>query len=77
MAALDFIHVTHAEPHASRGRQILAQHPELRALAGAQPLTALWVVDDLQAHRSWTAVLVAFLRDRRITLFSRVVRPLH
>jgi sphingolipid delta-4 desaturase len=33
--------------------------------------------DDLHAHRSWTALLVAFLRDRRITLFSRVVRPLH
>ena len=33
--------------------------------------------DDLQAHHSWTALLIAFLRDRHITLFSRVVRPLH
>jgi sphingolipid delta-4 desaturase len=39
--------------------------------------TAPEFYDDLQAHRSWTALLVAFLRDRNITLFSRVVRPLH
>jgi hypothetical protein len=31
---------------------------------------------DLRAHRSWSALLRAFRRDHRITLFSRVVRPL-
>ena len=30
--------------------------------------------DSLSAHRSWTALLVTFLRDSRVTLFSRVVR---
>ena len=30
--------------------------------------------ETLHAHRSWTALLLTFLRDRRITLFSRVVR---
>ncbi len=29
---------------------------------------------DLTAHRSWTAVLLTFLRDGRLSLFSRVVR---
>jgi hypothetical protein len=33
--------------------------------------------DDLLAHQSWTAPLVVFLRDRRITPSSRVARPLH
>ena len=30
--------------------------------------------DTLRAHHSWTALLLAFLSDRRVTLFSRVVR---
>jgi len=32
--------------------------------------------DTLRSHRSWTGLLVAFLRDREMTLFSRIVRPL-
>jgi len=43
VASLDYIHVTHAEPHAQRAREILAAHPELRELAGPQPTTALWI----------------------------------
>ena len=39
----EFIRVDRVEPHAARGRQLLAAHPELRALAGPQPATALWV----------------------------------
>jgi sphingolipid 4-desaturase/C4-monooxygenase len=44
VAALDYIHVTHGEPHAQRAREILAAHPELRELAGPQPTTALWIL---------------------------------
>ena len=62
MASLDYIHVTHGEPHAQRGRRMLAAHPELRALAGTEPRSALWtlllVVAQLAlaltvGHRSW------------------------
>lgn len=42
MALRDFIHVTYGEPHAGRGREILAAHPELRALGGPAPTSALW-----------------------------------
>jgi sphingolipid delta-4 desaturase len=40
----DFIRVFHSEPHAGRGRQLLLAHPELRALAGPDRRSALWVV---------------------------------
>ncbi len=43
VASPDFIRVDHVEPHAARGRQLLAAHPELRGLAGPQPTSALWV----------------------------------
>ena len=43
MPPTDFIRVTYAEPHAGRGRDILAAHPELRTLAGPQPASACWV----------------------------------
>jgi sphingolipid delta-4 desaturase len=33
--------------------------------------------DCLDAHQSWTKLLIAFIRNRQVTLFSRVVRPLH
>jgi sphingolipid delta-4 desaturase len=33
--------------------------------------------DTLRSHGSWTGLLVLFLRDRHITLFSRIVRTLH
>ena len=31
----------------------------------------------LDAHLSWTKLLFAFIRDRHVSLFSRVVRPRH
>ncbi len=40
----DYIRVTHPEPHAARGRQMLAAHPELRALIGTERWSAVWVV---------------------------------
>jgi sphingolipid delta-4 desaturase len=40
----DFIRVLHPEPHGGRGRQLLAAHPELRALAGPDPRSAIWVL---------------------------------
>jgi sphingolipid delta-4 desaturase len=40
----DYIRVFHGEPHAGRGRQLLAAHPELRALAGPAPSSAVWVI---------------------------------
>jgi sphingolipid 4-desaturase/C4-monooxygenase len=39
----DYIRVFHGEPHAGRGRQLLTAHPELRALAGPAPTSAVWV----------------------------------
>ncbi len=44
MATADYIRVEYAEPHAARGRRILAAHPELRALAGPRALSAVWIV---------------------------------
>jgi hypothetical protein len=35
--------VFHPEPHAGRGRQLLAAHPELRALAGPDRRSAVCV----------------------------------
>ncbi|HUK33442.1 MAG TPA: fatty acid desaturase, partial [Vicinamibacterales bacterium] len=61
MPSLDYIHVTYGEPHAQRSRQMLAAHPELRELAGAQPTTALWILALVVAQLG-LAVLVA---DRR------------
>jgi sphingolipid delta-4 desaturase len=68
---LDYTHVTYAEPHAARGRQILAAHPELRALAGPTPVSALWTAALVAvqcglalyvAQRSWIVWLpVAYL----------------
>jgi sphingolipid delta-4 desaturase len=42
--SLDYISVSYPEPHAARGRQMLAAHPELRSLAGPQPSSALWTI---------------------------------
>ena len=62
VASLDYIHVTYGEPHAQRGRRMLAAHPELRALGGTEPLSALWTLLLVAAqftlalavgHRSW------------------------
>lgn len=44
VASLDYVHVTYGEPHASRARQMLAAHPELRALAGPFPASAAWTL---------------------------------
>jgi sphingolipid delta-4 desaturase len=44
VASLDYIHVTHGEPHAQRGRRMLAAHPELRSLAGTEPRSAIWTL---------------------------------
>jgi sphingolipid 4-desaturase/C4-monooxygenase len=44
VASLDYIRVTYGEPHARRGRQMLAAHPELRALAGPTPSSAAWTL---------------------------------
>jgi sphingolipid delta-4 desaturase len=41
---LDYIRVAYNEPHAGRGRELLAAHPELRALAGPNPVSAIWIV---------------------------------
>jgi len=41
---LDYIRVNYPEPHAARGRQMLAAHPELRTLAGPMPISAALVV---------------------------------
>ncbi len=57
MAADDFIRVTYAEPHASRGRLMLARHPELRALAGPQPLSACWVIGLVAAQLALSIVV--------------------
>lgn len=42
--ALDFLHVTYPEPHAGRGRELLAAHPDLRSLAGVAPSSAVYGV---------------------------------
>jgi len=44
MSSTDYIRVTYGEPHAARGRQMLAAHPELRGLAGPMPVSALWTL---------------------------------
>jgi sphingolipid delta-4 desaturase len=44
LSSLDYIRVAHGEPHAERGRRMLAAHPELRRLAGYSPTTAIWIV---------------------------------
>jgi sphingolipid 4-desaturase/C4-monooxygenase len=44
VADADYIRVTNADPHVGRGRDLLAAHPELRALAGPLPASAFWVV---------------------------------
>jgi sphingolipid delta-4 desaturase len=54
------------------------EHHDLVSIPWARlPLvrsTAPEFYDPLHAHRSWTRLLFAFLRDRRVTLFSRIVR---
>jgi sphingolipid delta-4 desaturase len=40
----DYFRSTKSEPHAIRARQLLTAHPDLRALSGHTPTTALWIV---------------------------------
>src|SRR5207244_11806934 len=40
----DYTRVTYVEPHAARGRQMLAAHSELRALTGPLPWSAAWTL---------------------------------
>ena len=56
--ALDYIRVQYPEPHAARGRQMLAAHPELRELAGPEPTSAWWTLA-LVAVQMSVALLVA------------------
>lgn len=43
MAQLEFARSTEKEPHLARARAILVAHPELKALCGHTPITALFV----------------------------------
>ena len=61
MASLDYIHVTYAEPHAQRARQMLAAHPELRELSGPQPASALWIVALLSLAGTMFCALVTLV----------------
>jgi sphingolipid delta-4 desaturase len=56
--SLHFIRAAHDEPHAGRGRQILAAHPELRRYAGPYRRSALWIAV-LVALQVGVAVLVS------------------
>lgn len=57
----DYIRVRYAEPHLGRGREILAAHPELRALAGPMPSSGAWIVVIVAAQLA----LAFVLRDAR------------
>src|SRR5437764_1025639 len=57
LVSSDYIRVTYREPHAARGRQMLAAHPELRALAGPMPASAAWTAG-LVAAQLGLALLV-------------------
>ena len=74
MASLDYVYVTYGEPHAARARQMLAAHPELRALAGPFPASALWTLGLVLAQiglallvgdRRWFVWLPCAYVDRR------------
>ena len=43
MTRTPFTRVEYSVPHHRRARQILAAHPEVRALMGTEPMSALWV----------------------------------
>lgn len=42
--ALEFTYLDGHPVHRQRAREILARHPEVRRLLGANPASALWVV---------------------------------
>jgi sphingolipid delta-4 desaturase len=57
----DYIRVGYGDPHVGRGRELLAAHPELRALAGPMPVSAVWIAG-LAALQLAIAVLVSAQR---------------
>jgi sphingolipid delta-4 desaturase len=59
--SLDYICVSYPEPHAARGRKILAAHPELRALAGPEASSAVWTVVLVAAQLA----IASLVGDRR------------
>ena len=58
MLETDYIRATCKQPHMSRGRELLAAHPELRELAGTVPVSAVWTIG-LVAAQCYLAVLVS------------------
>jgi sphingolipid 4-desaturase/C4-monooxygenase len=53
----DYFRATNSEPHGTRARHLLAAHPDLRALAGQTPTSALWTIG-LVAVQCGLAVLI-------------------
>ena len=51
--ALDFSYLDGHPVHRQRAREIMARHPEVRRLIGANPTSALWVVGLVSAQ--WLA----------------------
>lgn len=64
----DFVRVTGREPHYERTRRLLETHPEVRALVGTEPRTALAIIGIVAAQvaaawvlrdQPWWVILVA------------------
>jgi sphingolipid delta-4 desaturase len=53
----NYIHVTYPEPHAARGRQMLAAHPELRSLIGPDRSSVVWIVVLVAAQMALAVVV--------------------
>ena len=67
-AELDYVRVTHREPHLDRTRRMLKEHPELKKLFGHTPISGLIVLGCVAAqvcvaialrHQPWWASLAA------------------
>jgi sphingolipid 4-desaturase/C4-monooxygenase len=66
----DFIFSTNPEPHRSRTKQILKQHPQVRQLIGKNPLSFIIIVclvtmqislAGLLAEQAWWAILLLLI----------------
>ena len=44
MTRTDYIHVDRPQQHATRRRQILQVHPDVRGLAGPTPWSGVWIL---------------------------------